>query len=358
MIRRNGNPFNSLSASAFFLLMFDPMMIFQVGFQLSYAAVLGILSFYPSIYFLFEFRRQFWDEIWKILAVSIAAQTLTLPMSIFYFHQFPNYFLLANLLIIPLTSLIIYLGIFLLFISPFSFLSIWVGKLIGILIQLTNSIAKGIANLPYSYLENLNWDIFTIIGFYGMVICGVIYFSKRDLLAMQFLLVLVLGLQVQKFYQHNQKSKQHFATIYDVKGGFGLQYGKGGKAIVLQNKSADSLGSTFIKLTQIHQLKLGLEQVQKSTLDSQNYLCELKPGYKLFFIQQNEVPLKEEFEILVVSGNQFIKLEEILANNVVKMVVLNHDMPYKKRLFIKKHLAIHKIPFHDIAEKGAFEVSL
>jgi competence protein ComEC len=83
-----------------------------VGFQLSYAAVGGILGFYPYLYHMLNLNNRLLDEIWKILAVSLAAQVLTLPLSIYYFHQLPNYFLLANLLIIPLTTIIIYARLF------------------------------------------------------------------------------------------------------------------------------------------------------------------------------------------------------------------------------------------------------
>ncbi|HYG19850.1 MAG TPA: ComEC/Rec2 family competence protein, partial [Ohtaekwangia sp.] len=95
------NIYNTLGASAFFLLLFDPYMIMSVGFQLSYLAVLGIVYIQPKMYLLWEPKHRLVDQIWKVTTVSIAAQIATLPLGLLYFHQFPNYFLLANLLVIP-----------------------------------------------------------------------------------------------------------------------------------------------------------------------------------------------------------------------------------------------------------------
>lgn len=117
ILKRRTNIYNTLATSAFLLLIVEPNMIFEVGFQLSYLAVLGIVSIYPIIYSLLLFKSKWIDALWQLICVSVAAQIATFPLVIFYFHQFPNYFLLANVLVIPLIPLVIYFG---LFISCFS----------------------------------------------------------------------------------------------------------------------------------------------------------------------------------------------------------------------------------------------
>ena len=94
-MRRDTNIFNTLSASAFILMLIDPLIILNLGFQLSYSAVLGIVLLQPPIYRIFTIKSKILDKIWTIIAVSIAAQIGTLPITLYYFHQFPNYFFLS-----------------------------------------------------------------------------------------------------------------------------------------------------------------------------------------------------------------------------------------------------------------------
>src|SRR5205814_5677401 len=106
-ISKNSSVYNNLAASAFILLCIDPFWIWDVGFQLSYAAVLSILVFFKPVYNWFYFENKIVDVIWKMCAVTIAAQILTMPIAIYHFHQFPVYFLLANLVAVPVSSIIL-----------------------------------------------------------------------------------------------------------------------------------------------------------------------------------------------------------------------------------------------------------
>jgi competence protein ComEC len=117
--RRTSSIFNTLSASAFLLLLINPMLLYDAGFQLSYLAVLGIVVLQPSLQKIWE--APFWlaRQIYTMICVSVAAQLFTLPLSLYYFHQFPNYFLITNLVVIPLSTFVIYAGIgFFFFASP------------------------------------------------------------------------------------------------------------------------------------------------------------------------------------------------------------------------------------------------
>ena len=105
--------YNILCASAFLLICFDPNWIWDTGFQLSYAAVLSLRLFSKPVKDLIPLQNKFLAALWDAGSVSIAAQILTTPVSIFYFHRFPSYFLIANLLAVPLSSAILVGGILL-----------------------------------------------------------------------------------------------------------------------------------------------------------------------------------------------------------------------------------------------------
>ena len=117
-IKRKAGVFNSLTVSAFILLLFNPFLIYNVGFQLSYAAVIAIVAIQPTIYQIWQPKNKIADNIWGITTVSVAAQLGTAPLGLFYFHQFPNYFIITNLIAIPLATLILYAGFLSVILSP------------------------------------------------------------------------------------------------------------------------------------------------------------------------------------------------------------------------------------------------
>ena len=135
---RKASIYNTLAASAFILLCYDPFWLWDVGFQLSYAAVLSIVIFMKPIYNWFYIKNKILDFIWKLNAVSIAAQLLTTPFSIYHFHQFPNFFLLSNCVAVPLSSIIVLAEILLCVISFIPFFAVFAGKILSWLIGLMN----------------------------------------------------------------------------------------------------------------------------------------------------------------------------------------------------------------------------
>jgi competence protein ComEC len=168
IINRHSNVYNTLAASAFVLICTDTNMIANVGFQLSYLAVVGIIAFQPMVYAWFTPKTRFMDEVWKITAVSLAAQVTTFPVGLLYFHQFPNYFLFSNLIIIPLTTGILYTGILLLVFSKIALVATWLGKLMLWGIMLTNYIVKEVELLPGSFVTGIHISIPETIMIYVM----------------------------------------------------------------------------------------------------------------------------------------------------------------------------------------------
>ncbi|HEY0898462.1 MAG TPA: ComEC/Rec2 family competence protein, partial [Sphingobacteriaceae bacterium] len=108
-LNRSQNSYNLIAISAFCLLIYNPYFLFDVGFQLSYLAVLGLVYIHPKIYHLLHIKNRFVDQVWNYSALSVAAQLATFSLSIYYFHQFPVYFLISNLFIVPPVTLIMYL---------------------------------------------------------------------------------------------------------------------------------------------------------------------------------------------------------------------------------------------------------
>jgi competence protein ComEC len=155
IVNRHSIALNSIAASAFFILLINPMMIFEVGFQLSYAAVFGIVWMHPIIYSWLSPKYWLLDKAWSLIVVSIAAQLATLPFTLYYFHQFPNWFLLTNLGVIPLAFVIVSGAIIVGFLLTIFSNAFFLEYLLEAALWLLNYFIGSLSRLPYFVTEGI-----------------------------------------------------------------------------------------------------------------------------------------------------------------------------------------------------------
>ncbi|MEY4595071.1 MAG: hypothetical protein RIQ47_1481 [Bacteroidota bacterium] len=207
-VARSTDTWNLLAGSLFILIALQPNLLFECGFQLSYAAVAGIVGFYPWLYQRLDPPGRVGDLIWKSVCVALSAQLFTFPFGLFYFHQFPNYFLPANLLIIPISTVVMFGGIALLLLSPFNLLFELVAAPVQwITVTLTRTV------FLFDQLPNAQTTGIWISGFQCLllmlcVVMATIFLTHRNsfyLMLTFFLLVAFLFSQIVKYYvQSNQ----------------------------------------------------------------------------------------------------------------------------------------------------------
>ena len=149
-INRQTNIYNTLAASAFILLIINPNNLFEVSFQLSYAAVFGIVFLQPKLVALFSIKNKVLNYFWALLTVSVAAQAVTFPFAIYYFNQFPTYFWISNLFVIPAAVVLIPLAIGMLIFSGIPAISVLFSKVVSFLISTLYFLLKEIEGLPFS----------------------------------------------------------------------------------------------------------------------------------------------------------------------------------------------------------------
>jgi competence protein ComEC len=160
-LNKNSNVINTILLSAFILLLVYPYNLFDVGFQLSYLAVLGIVLLYPKSYSFLTPRFVFTRWVWKVVCLSLSAQIATVGLSVYYFHQFPNYFLLSNLLLFPLVPIVLFSGILFFAFSWVPFINDIFFYVLKSSIWLFNRVVFEVEKLPFSlgdflYLEKLD----------------------------------------------------------------------------------------------------------------------------------------------------------------------------------------------------------
>ena len=225
---RQSNSYNIISFAAFCLLLYDPFLIWDVGFQLSFLAVLGLIYLQPKIQNWWHPKNNWINKLWEVTAMSLAAQFITFPLSVYYFHQFPIYFLISNLFIMVPIALLMYLGIVIL-----------MGKLVFLvpmfewLIKFTNSGLRWIADLPFSNLSAI-WisktELYLLCIALTLLVLALADFKKRMLLlSTACFAVLQSFLSYDKISAFHQKK----TIVFNVRKNYATAFISGQKAVVI-----------------------------------------------------------------------------------------------------------------------------
>ncbi|MDB5147129.1 MAG: hypothetical protein JWQ57_1149, partial [Mucilaginibacter sp.] len=190
------NNLNILAVSAFILLLYNPLLITDVGFQLSYLAVAGLVVLQPVVYAWFTFDNKWVDKIWLPCSVSIAAQVITFPLSAFYFHQFPVYFLFSNLFIVIPTAVIMYSGIFYLLLPQAPYISAGLAWVLEKTILLMNYALAWVEHLPFASINKIWLTATEYMLLYAIIICVFYFLYDRKIWLLRAGVVLILILSV------------------------------------------------------------------------------------------------------------------------------------------------------------------
>lgn len=218
VIHRHTTIFNTIATSAVFLLILDPFYIVEVGFQLSYLAVLGIVLLQPRIYELWKPKYWLFEKIWAITAVSIAAQLATFPLGLLYFHQFPNYFLLSNLLVIPAATVILSVGIALVTFQWVPLLSAWLGYALYILVHGLDLFIAWVEQLPWALIQGIDIGIGETYLLYFLVIALSLFIISKRYHWLPISLVLLCVIEVMNINEILAQRVQSKMVLYNVKG--------------------------------------------------------------------------------------------------------------------------------------------
>ncbi len=225
VINRRSASLNTLAISAFILLLVNPYMIMAVGFQLSYIAVAGIIFLYPVFEKWFNPANPLLRFIWQITALSLAAQLVTSPLSAFYFHRFPTYFIFSNLLVIPAATMIVWGGLVLLALGTVSsVVGILLGKLVGMIIWLINQSLSWIATLPNADIHSLSTTLLDTWILYGLIITVFLYFTTRKWTYYWVTAALLLVFSLSIIYADTQSKKIKQLVFYSLNSTWAIDF--------------------------------------------------------------------------------------------------------------------------------------
>ncbi len=218
-LNRPTNTFNILALSMFFiLLIFRPSLLFQVGFQMSYEAVFAIVWIYPLLQKFWKPKTWILLKGWQLLSVSIAAQLGVLPISLYYFHQFPGLFFVSNLLIIPFLGVILGLGILLILLATLNILPDFLASFYNTIIYGMNSIIGWVASQEAFIFNNISFGSTELILSYVIIIFLILALTKATYKRVMILLIAIVGMQLWSFYAlYRTQKKENFLVVHEFK---------------------------------------------------------------------------------------------------------------------------------------------
>jgi len=345
-LNRPTNTFNILALSMFaILLVINPMLLFQVGFQMSYAAVFSIIWIYPLLQRFWFPKNKIARKIWQLLSVSIAAQLGVLPMSLFYFHQFPALFFVSNLLVVPALGLILGMGILTMVLALLNRLPTWFVELYNGVIGLMNSIIAKVAQQEAFVFRNISFDAIQLVLSYGIIISLLILCTRLNFKRIVVFLGCILCFQCWTIYASYSTSKKNTLLLAHrtTKSIFLHQTG-----YQLTISSSDGIASNA--LSKDYRVAERIENVKYQPIKN-SYLWRNK---KVIVIDSIAVYPPESIDYIILTQSPKINLERLI-DSVQPQQIIADGSNYRSDIERwKKTCTQRKLPFHYTGEKGAY----
>lgn len=349
-LNRRTNTYNSLMASAFVLLLFNPGILFSIGFQLSYLAVWGILAFNPLLAKLYKPRNYVSRQVWGNITVSLSAQTGVLPLTFFYFHQFPGLFLFANLVILPFLGIILGTGILVIALASFSLLPHFLVVIYGFIIDSLNSFVNWVAQQDGFLFENISFSFLQMLAVYILTIACIFAWRKFSYKNVVFALVSIVLLQgVSIFHKAEAGRQQQMAVFHKSKNtviGF-----KNGRSMTFYS----ALDSTEIMKQNFISSYLTHGRVKSVQTDAEApFIFSFNRQTVLVVDSLSVYPEGFSPDIVLLTGSPKIHLDKLIASLQPKLIIAdgNNYISYVERW--KETSGKRNVSFHHTASEGAF----
>lgn len=348
-LKRPTNIFNTLAISMFVILLVKPMFLFDVGFQLSYLAVFAIVTIDPLLYKLWKPKNWLLDKYWHTLTITISAQFGIIPLSLYYFHQFPSLFFISNLVIIPLLGIILGFGILIILLAMLNILPPFLANIYGSIIGYMNHFVGWVSKQESFLFKDIAFNLLYLIASYFLIITFIKLLKKRNYLNLKVFLIAIATFQCIIIYTNFKKPKNKFIVFH--KSRFSLLGNIAHNKIVTAH-DFDSLTASKTKIVKDYTIGNHIEFTEKDTLKS-IYLLGKKSllvvdslsTYNIKSFTPDYVLLRQSPQINLNRLIDSIKPNYIIADGSnYKSYVQKWEAVCKKR----------KLPFHQTSKKGAF----
>lgn len=357
-IGRKTNMYNSLAASAFLLIVINPFSLWDVGFQLSYTAVLSIVVFQPYLNRWLYFENKLLKGLWSLNAVTLSAQILTLPIVLYHFHQFPTLFMFTNLFAVPFSGLILYAELLLLVTYFTPIIGALIGKTIGWGIDIMNSFIVRVDSLPFAVLSSLQISILQACILYASIIGLGWWLIGKQIKALWMGLIFLaafIALRSIDFIQRNQQQK---LIVYNVPNHTAIDLIEGRKYQFIGDSilTEDGFLRNFhIKPSRVLHRISPADSLHSFSLHNNLLSCN---GKSILIIDEAfatpQLQQKIKVDAIVLTKNPKIYLSRLSKIFDCNQYVFDSSNPFWKIAYWQKDADSLHLRHHSTATQGAF----
>ncbi|HEY1115724.1 MAG TPA: ComEC/Rec2 family competence protein [Chitinophagaceae bacterium] len=349
--------YNTLALSAFGLLCYNPFWLWDVGFQLSYAAVGSILLFYGPINNVLYFPNKGVDLLWKMNTVTLSAQLFTTPLVLYHFHQFPTLFLLANLVAVPLSSMILMGEILLCAAAFLPFMAAPLGRLLSGMIGFMNKYIVSMENVSFAAWGGISISVVQAMLLTAIIAAAAWWLMERHKEAVTVAAVCAVLFLVLRTHSFRQAEEQHKLIVYNVP--------KHRAVDVIEGRTCRFIGDAALQ----EDVLLRNYHMQPSRVLHRVAPVNPSPHLHSFTWQGQQVLLidstvrlkrdsaQQQVDLLILSGNPKVYITTLAQSFRLRQVVADASVPRWKAVLWKRDCDSLRIPFYAVEEKGAFVLS-
>ncbi len=330
MTNRSSNVYNSLGIAALILLIYNPNFIYSVGFQLSFLAVLSIVFLHPKLESIFHFRYSIPQKIWSLACVSLAAQIGTTPLVLYYFHQFPSYFLLTNLVVVPVITILLFLTFPLIFLKALGITwATFPAVLVNETVNFLNAFIFLAQKLPYSVVDWIYLPVGQVLILYGILISVLAGWQLRSFMSLCLSLVLMVGLAFNIYISYSQVRDQNLIIVYNTPFNSVFEIVHGTHSWLFQKDSINESTNSF----QIAPLRMSLGLERSSSKLELHEAGPLKlfgnGDFRAIYLDDslNDFDFEKciESDLLILGDNAIKDLSELDEKVRFKFLVIGSD---------------------------------
>jgi competence protein ComEC len=346
---KQGNAYNTLLVSAFVLLLFNPYLITDAGFLLSYFAVFGIMYLYPIIHRQYVFTNVIIQWFWNLILMSVAATVFTLPISLYFFHQFPIWFAFSNLIIIPISICLMATTALLLCCYKITFLKIGLAYIINSFTAMMLWVAQLTDNSSYGYLDYVAFskvDVVCCVLFLLTFFLFLYTKGYRQFISLGIVIIVWLSASILINYKQLQQTE---LVVFSVKNKSALIL-RIGKHFYTDTKGLSN--NEFQRFVKPYLLNYSNPTIIPINCDV------LKVNETAILHTRNLSALTNDYDAkyIIVSDNKKNQLNNLHKTKPIIIADCSNNHTFVKEL--KKRCAKEGLVFYSVKDKGAFTIKL
>ena len=345
LLNKPSNVYNTLFISMFFLLLFHPFYLFEVGFQLSYLAVFSIVWIQQKLENLWVSKIWLFRKMWQLFSVSIAAQLGILPLSLFYFHQFPTLFFVANMLIIPFLGFILIAGIIIIILSICDVLPQALADFYIFILQKMNEITTFVSSIDSFIIRDISMSLLLMLAIYFVIILLFKWVEKKKYSRLMFVFFSIIMSQAILIYEKYERQSKKELIVFNSprKSTIGL---RNGDKITFTASSLGRITKSYLIGTGIKDITFFKQSTKVLNFKDETVLIVDSLGYYNF----NSI----KPTIILLQHSPKINLNRLIEN-VKPTIIVADATNYKSYIkFWEETSRKNKTPFYTTVKKGAY----